>query len=109
MQNKTIIVIGLLILGALGILIFQSQEDNSKKVVEKVVENNGSQVMKDLYMEGCVDGDYEVIGFCDCTFNYMHEELGTNRLAEMFIEYGDTDEMSDEMIGSLGACVKFIQ
>ncbi len=90
--------------------IFSANSDNKKteEELEKRAKVAELDPDKQLFMDGCV-GEEANYTYCECTYDYLEDEYGKEGIVELAGEYLSTDEVPDEMLDAIKACLPFLK
>lgn len=97
-QEKTII--GFVVVIVLCIIIGAYSTKEEKKVVSVPVEKKTSlsSEFKENFIEGCMeDGTYSYT-LCSCSYNSLENQLGTEGVWDLSINYIKTEEFPEEVL-----------
>lgn len=104
MENETLVswliaVIVLLVMGFGGYTYLEKRE------VVKVPEAPKSTVLKDSFMEGCVEESGMYVE-CSCMYDELLSDLGTEGFIKMSVAYDETGEFPEQAYGIIARCLE---
>ena len=67
-------------------------------------ENTKTDTFKEDYMEGCSDGTN--LDYCECTYDYLLEDLGKSGFLKVAYKYTETEVLPDVMFDAMAKCLK---
>lgn len=114
MNNVTKGVIGILVfvivVGALALMSEEPVVVETKP--EVVVEHDVMKAFKDEYIAGCAEFDHGMLQYCECSYDTLLSELGSEGLLRNAIEYTMgtmTPDMQNAMMVVLNKCMIYIK
>jgi hypothetical protein len=104
MKTDKLVAILIILVAIIGLsMIITSKEEVKEVPIAPVEDFTHTEMYKD-FMVGCVDTDPSMFTQCDCMAKHIHNNLGTEGMLRMSVEYALTEEFSDPMIDAVVSC-----
>ena len=88
-QNNTLQIVGVIAITIVVLALIFTKSDRTETVELKTDE------FKESYMGGCVEVSSD-IPYCDCTFNYLENELGRKGFREFTLRLSNESETTSD-------------
>lgn len=70
--------------------------------------SNTETLFKDGFINGCMDGDSTKRDFCECSYTFLYNKYGVDRMISLGLRASDSNMNSDDQVmleGALKACI----
>lgn len=95
--DSQFIFVAIFIISVIGVLIIANLNPTESKTETE---------WKNEYMSGCMNEGQAPYSYCICTYNYLRSRYGMTGLADIAMDYQETNKLPREMFEAIENCLE---
>ena len=106
MKNETVIAILATVVGIFIILLIIGMASPEEKMVSVPITEDVLVDFKSGFIEGCVEDGSVSYQACNCAYNELYKEYGSDGLIELSANYLKTEQLPERAIDVILKCIE---